>query len=459
MKNLYFLAIDIGASSGRHFLGHLENGKLCIEEIYRFKNGLVERHGHLCWDVDHLFSEIIAGLKEAGRLNKKPAYIGIDTWGVDYALLDSSDHLIGDVFGYRDNRTQEAIHAINELIPPSALYQRTGIQYQPFNTVFQLYADRRSGKLASASTFLMLPDYFNFLLTGVKKQEYTNATTTGLLNAATHGFDQSILSALNLPSHLFQSISLPGTLLGSLRPSIAQEIGYQTQVMLPCTHDTASAVAALPSLEPMPYISSGTWSLLGIERKTPLLSENARLANFTNEGSQTMGFRFQKNIMGLWMMQKLREELKDRYDFAELSDLARSNPVALSIDVNDPRFLAPKSMAEEIQEAVGSSLTSGQIAYCVLNSLSLLYSRSLTEMEGIVGTSLPNLFIIGGGSQNTFLNELTAKATRKTIVTGPAECTAIGNLLCLMEGAGLIKSESEGKQLIIDSFLTKEANV
>lgn len=456
MKESYVLAIDIGASSGRHILGHLEQGKLQIEEIYRFKNSLTENNGHLTWDVDRLYREIINGLKAAYRLHKIPAYIGIDTWGVDYVLLDRNDRRLGEAFGYRDSRNVLAAEEVHKKIPFAALYERTGIQEQSFNTIYQLYADKISGKLNQAESLLMLPDYFNFLLTGIKRQEYTNASTTGLLNAQTHDFDHDIFAKLGYSERLFAPLSQPGSRVGPLKKAVADEIGYSAEVFLPCTHDTASAVMALPAVEPAPYISSGTWSLLGIENEKVIISDQTRAANFTNEGAPNFHFRFQKNIMGLWLIQRLREETKDLYDFAELTDLARNNPVALTIDVNEERFLAPKNMGEEVQQACHSSLSTGQIAYCILHSLALSYADSLKSLEMALGQNFNELHIIGGGSQNSYLNELTAAATHKKVIAGPVECTAIGNLVCVMRGAGIIKDDRSSKQLIKNSFEIKE---
>jgi rhamnulokinase len=456
MKEQYFLAVDLGASSGRHILGHLSQGKLEIEEIYRFKNSLCEKDGHLTWDVDRLYAEILEGLALAGRLHKAPSYIGIDTWGVDYVLLDKKDRRLGEAYGYRDSRTRRAVEEVHKIVPFAALYAKTGIQFQPFNTIYQLYADKESGKLADAASLLMLPDYFSFLLTGVKKQEYTNATTTGLINASTHRYDEQILSALGLPSEIFSSVSQPGTRLGPLRKEVSKRLGYEAEVVLPCTHDTASAVMALPSFEKAPYISSGTWSLLGIESDRPYLDEASRAANFTNEGAPSFRFRYQKNIMGLWIMQRLKEETEDLYDFAELSDLARNSKTALTIDVNDNRFLTPRSMIEEVRQAAGASLNIGEIAYCVLHSLALSYAASLTEIEKATGQKYSALHIIGGGSQNHYLNVLTAKEAQVKVIAGPTESTAIGNLVYVMRGAGIIKDDRALKQLIVDSFATKE---
>jgi rhamnulokinase len=456
MSKVYALAIDIGASSGRHILGHMENGKLLIEEIYRFRNAPAWREGHLAWDADGIFNEILNGLRMARASGKAPSFIGIDTWGVDYALLDASERRIGEVYCYRDKRTEASVREVSSLVPPALLYAETGTQFQPFNTIFQLYADKMSGKLSSAASLLMLPDYFGFLLTGRKKQEYTNATTTGLMNPATRGFHEALFGKLGLPLGLFQPLAQPGSALGPLRKEIASAIGFEAQVILPCTHDTASAVFALPSLKPAPYISSGTWSLLGIECAEPHLDEASRLANFTNEGSVGGRFRYQKNIMGLWMIQRLQEELGGGKNFGELAALARLEPIPDRLDVDDERFLAPSSMAEEIKKAVGRPLTLGQMAYCVFASLAVSYASSLWQIEQTMGARYERLHIIGGGSQNDFLNELTAQAIQRKVIAGPQEGTAIGNLLAVMMGAGLIKSEAEAKRLVIASFPLKE---
>lgn len=459
MKETYFLAIDIGASSGRHILGHLSEGKLVIEEIYRFKNSLLVKDGHLVWDIKRLYKEILQGLKKAHELQKEPAYVGIDTWGVDYVLLDEKNQVLGNAYGYRDSRTQNVISQVHSLLPFENLYARTGIQFQPFNTIYQLYCDKLSGKLVPARRLLMLPDYVNFLLSGKQYQEYTNATTTGLINAKTRGFDSDILSALGYPPSLFAPLRAPLEVIGSFQKEVAAEVGYSAKVVLPCTHDTASAVLALPSLEAAPYISSGTWSLLGIEHRGSLSDERSRQANFTNEGSIDGRIRYQKNIMGLWMIQRVKEEAKDLYDFAELASLARQNPVSETVDVNDERFLAPKNMSQEIMKAVGRSLTIGEMAYIIFHSLALSYGRALQSLEQGVGQSYSTLHIIGGGSKNLLLNELTAQATRKRIVSGPSECTAIGNLIAQLWASGQLSDEKEAKKLIMNSFDIEEVKL
>lgn len=447
----YFLAIDIGASSGRHIVGWLENGKLKAEEIYRFANGTESRNGHLIWDTEKLFSEIKNGLKKAKEAGKVPSYIGIDTWAVDYALLDKNDNRIGEVYAYRDSRTNKSSEAVHKIIKFEELYGRTGIQFQTFNTIYQLYADKLSGRIDNAVSMPMLPDYMNFLLTGVKKQEYTNATSTGLINAETHTWDKEIIEKLGLPYKLFGDISQPGTTVGELTEEIQKEIGYNATVILPATHDTASAVLAAPIDEESPYISSGTWSLLGIEQSVPHTDEESRKANYSNEGSINFNFRYQKNIMGLWLIQSVKKELGD-ISFETLANMAKCKNDCGIIDVNEKRFLSPKSMIAEINKALGKSLSSASMMRVIYDSLAKSYADAISELEHNTGKKYKTLNIIGGGSQDNLLNEMTAKATGKKVITGPTEATAIGNLIMQMIGTGEIKDLSEARKIIKKSF-------
>ena len=434
----YFWAVDIGASSGRHIVGWLEHGKLKTEEVYRFKNGTDTKGGHLIWDAERLFAEVKNGLKRAKEIGKVPSYIGIDTWAVDYALLDREDRLIGEVYAYRDGRTERSSQAVHRIISFDELYKRTGIQYQPFNTVYQLYADKLSGKIDKAESMLMLPDYLNFLLTGVKKQEYTNATSTGLVNAQTHDWDGDILELLGFNRQLFGELSQPGTVVGELSEELQKELGYSATVILPATHDTASAVLAAPIDNESPYISSGTWSLLGIEQEKAHSDINSQKANYSNEGSINYNFRYQKNIMGLWLIQSVKKELGN-LSFETLAQMAKCKEDCGIIDVNDNRFLSPKSMIDEINRALGRSLNSASIMRVIYDSLALSYADAIKELERNTGKTYSTLNIIGGGSKDTFLNELTAKATGKKVITGPTEATAIGNLIMQMIGTGDIK--------------------
>ena len=455
----YYLAVDIGASSGRHILAHTENGILKLEEIYRFENGpkstVIGEQEHLIWDTEYLFGEIIKGLAKAGELGKIPCSIGIDTWGVDYALLDENDNLIDNVFCYRDARTDKTVPEVHKIIPEAELFSKTGIAFATFNTVYQLYDDKLTGKLEKAHSFLMLPDYFHFLLTGNKLQEYTMGTTTGMLNAKTHTWDESIIETLGYNRALFKSPTQPSATVGELKPEIQALVGYNATVTLPATHDTASAVLAAPLLDGAPYISSGTWSLLGVEQEIAHTDENSRVTGYSNEGGLDYTFRLQKNIMGLWIIQQVRHELGDKYSFAELAEMARENPIPDKINVNDKCFLAPKSMIEALHTAVGRKLSVGECAYLILNNLALSYKESLDDLEGVTGKHYDTLHIFGGGCKNTLLNELTEKYTKKRVLAGPVESTALGNLLLQMIGKGELSDIRDGRALVEKSFCIK----
>ena len=458
----YYLAIDIGASSGRHILGCLKDGKIVLEEVYRFKNGAKKKGDILVWDDKALYSSIVEGLKKCKELGKIPVSIGIDTWGVDYALLDKGDNLIGEIYSYRDEHTLGVMDEVHTLIGKKELYTRTGIQEQVFNTVFQLYRDKKSGKLEKAETFLMMPDYLHFLLTGVKKNEYTNASTTGLLNAAKRDWDYDIIEKLGFKKSLFRPLSYPCDRVGNLRPEIVAEVGFDSCVYLPATHDTASAVMAVPSEKDPLYISSGTWSLIGIETRKENTSESAAQCGFTNEGGFNKTVRFLKNIMGMWMIQCIKKELNDEYGFSDFVALAKkAEDFESRVDVNDLSFFAPDSMLNAIKEycvKTGQKApeTVGEIAYCVYSSLAESYKKAVEQIEELTGSSFDRIHIVGGGCQNVLMNELTARFTGRTVVAGPVEATAVGNIMAQMAANGEVKNLSEGKRLIRDSFEIKD---
>ena len=447
-----YIAIDIGASSGRHIVADIVDGKLVLKEIYRFSNGPKRRDdGHLVWDHVHLFNEIKNGLKEANKQGIDVQYVAIDTWAVDYALLDNNDQLIGEVFCYRDNRGKVASEKVHNIVPFKDLYDMSGIQYQPFNTIYQLYDDTLTGKIKNAKTMLMLPDYFNFLLTGVKKQEYTNATSTGLVNCQTHTWDKDILDKLGIPNHILLPLEQPGIVVGKFSKEIEKELGYSATVLLPATHDTASAIIAAPIKIGEPYISSGTWSLLGVENKDCIHDETSMKYNYSNEGDLNYYFRYQKNIMGLWMIQQVRHELNDKYSFMELEEMARNNKTDKTVDVNDDCFLSPISMIEAIKAKTGE-LSIGEMAYCIFNSLAICYRDSLRQLEERTNKKFTTLNIVGGGSKNGLLNELTAQKCGVQIVAGPSEATAIGNILMQLIATNVIKNVEEGRELVKNSF-------
>lgn len=424
----YYLAIDIGASSGRHIVGWEQDGEIKTDEVYRFYNGAECKDGRLVWDTERLYREIINGLKAAKAKGYTPVSIGIDTWAVDYALLDGEDNLIDDVFAYRDNRTEKVIDGVHRVISFDELYKRTGIQFQPFNTIYQLYADKISGKINEAESMLMLPDYLNFLLTGVKKQEYTNATSTGLVNAETHNWDGDILDLTGFNRKLFKELSPPQTVVGELKQEIAEEIGYNAKVVLPATHDTASAVEGIPMTENSPYISSGTWSLLGIKVPQAITDENSRKANYSNEGG--VGYtRYQKNIMGMWVVNRLRDELCPDKPFPEIVKEAEESIFNEYADVNDGAFLAPESMKAAFDNAIKAKPQSiGDYFKCAYLSLAQSYKTALNELKSNTGLRFDTLYIVGGGAKNGFLNCLTEEICKVKVIALPIEASAIGNI-------------------------------
>lgn len=446
-----YLAIDIGASSGRHIVGRAENGKFVTEEVYRFPNGNKTQGGHLIWDTEELLSHVKKGIAEAVKKCGRIDSFSIDTWAVDYVLM-RGDKEIFPCYAYRDGRTERAIAEVHGTVPFETLYEKTGIQFQPFNTVYQLYADKLSGRLNEADGFLMLPEYLLYKLTGKRSCEYTNATSTGLVNAKTHAFDADIVSALGLPERLFEKrISQPGETVGPLKAEIAAEVGCDMTAVLCATHDTASAVLAAPVACDFssPYISSGTWSLLGVEQERAHTDADSMRENFSNEGGPRFTFRWQKNIMGLWILQSARRELG--LDFAAAEALARANACGALVDCNDEIFLAPESMCAAVREKAGD-LTDGQLLYCIYASLADCYKRALRAMEEKLGKKFGTLNVIGGGSRDKLLNELTARAAGVKVMAGPAEATALGNLMVQMIAGGEIKDIGEGREMIGNTF-------
>lgn len=420
----YYLAIDIGASSGRHIVGWKEKGRLCTNEVYRFPNGIREEKGHLVWDMDALVAEVKKGIAEAKGLYGNIESLSIDTWGVDYVLMDG-DREILPVFAYRDDRTAGVITAVHAAIPFQELYHRTGCQFQPFNTIYQLYDDKLRGRLEKATDLMMIPEYLLYRLCGERSREYTNATTTGLVSAASGQYDHQILGLLGYPMKLFPELSLPGTVVGSYDG---------IRCVLCATHDTASAVEGIPMEENAPYISSGTWSLLGIKTERPLTDDASRVANYSNEGG--IGYiRYQKNIMGMWLINELQRCLCPKTDFAEIVRLARMGTTDCVVDVNASDFLSPDNMKEAFDKESGYSLEKKEDYFrCAYRSLAYSYKSALEELENITGKTYKKLYIVGGGAKNTFLNELTAEITEKQVVALPIEATALGNLKVQMGG-------------------------
>ena len=454
----YHLAIDIGASSGRHILGCVENGKIELEEIYRFDNGIHEENGSLVWAIDHLLREVKAGIAKCKELGKLPSSVAIDTWGVDYVLLDETGKEILPAVAYRDGRTAAVQTEVHALLSPARLYACTGIQHQNFNSIYQLFCDKQSGKLNDAAHFLMMPDYLSYKLTGVMKNEYTNATTTGLVNAESKQWDTELLRSLGIPEKLFLPLSMPGTPVGMFSENVQREVGFHAEVLLAPSHDTASAVAACPLDDHCVYLSSGTWSLIGTENTRPVLSEGARMANFTNEGGMEYRFRFLKNIMGMWLFQNIRKELKKKYTYDEMMQLAMESDYKKTFDCNDPTLTAPESMLGAIKALLGEDLPLGDVLSSVYHSLANSYRIAAKEIETLSGKRIEKLLIVGGGSKDRYLNALTAKVTGKTVLTGLSEATALGNLLSqLMHDQNL--DLAAARNLVKHSFNIKETIV
>lgn len=456
----YFLAIDIGASSGRHILGSLQDGKIVLEEVYRFWNGMDNEDGMLCWNVERLFNEIITGMKKCREIGKIPESVGIDTWGVDYVLLDQEGNMLGKAAGYRDHRTDNMDQAVYEVISEEDLYARTGIQKAIYNTVYQLMALKKQQPeyMEKASAMLMIPDYFHYRLCGSMVQEYSEATTSQLLNPVTKDWDYELIEMLGYNKSMFQKIHMPGTAVGSLTEEVKALVGYDCQVVLPPTHDTASAVMSVPSNEADTcYISSGTWSLMGVERADADCSKESKRANFTNEGGYNGRITYLTNIMGLWMIQSVRGQLAPDMSYGELCEQASGETIASIVDCQDDSFLSPDDMVAAIQDycrrteqAVPETLA--EIACVVYNSLAKCYAEKLKEIEHLTGKKYDRIHIIGGGSNAVYLNELTAKYTGIPVYAGPGEATAIGNILTQMIQDGTFCDLTEARACVAKSF-------
>ena len=424
----YYLAIDIGASSGRHIIGWREDGVIRTKEVFRFPNGVKRENGRLVWDIEALYSSVLEGIKEAFKIYPKIESLSVDTWGVDYVLLDGNEEIL-PVYAYRDGRTGDVIPQLHEIIPFSELYSRVGCQFQPFNSIYQLYDDKLSGRLERATDMLMIPEYLMWRLCGVKAREYTNATTTGMVNGE---FDMEIVRRLGYPESLFPRLYQPKTYLGDLLPEIVAEVGGSCRVVLCATHDTASAVEGIPMEDNSPYISSGTWSLLGVKTAKPLTDKASEKANYSNEGG--VGYnRYQKNIMGMWLVNELQSELCPDMPFSEIVKLAEGSRCERIVDANAPELLAPESMKAEFDKLSGGMEALGDYFCCAYKSLAESYRQAIAELEENTDQKYEKLYVVGGGAKNTFLNRLTEEATGKRVVALPIEATALGNLKIQME--------------------------
>lgn len=450
------LAIDIGASSGRHILGEVKDGKLQLQEVYRFENNLKNVDGHRISDIENLVSEVKAGVKKCAEIGKIPDTVAIDTWAVDYVLLDENGKELLPVYNYRDDRTNAAVPEVEAVIPQEELYRRTGIQKQNFNTIYQLWCDKQSGKLEKAKTFLMIPEYLSYKLTGVAANEYTNASTTGMVSAVTKSWDPEIIDKLGYPKLLFGKLSQPGTVLGQFSKEMQDYAGFNAAVVFAPSHDTASAVVASPLEENSIYISSGTWSLLGVENQTAITSEAARQANFTNEGGMEYRFRFLKNYMGMWLFQNIRRNLDKKYSYDEMMFLAEDSNYTKTFNVNDPRLVAPDSMIDAIQDVLGEKLPLGDLLNSTYHSLAKSYADAVREIENITAKNTTAIHIVGGGCQDKYLNALTARYTGKPVTAGPVEATATGNIAAQLIYSGECADVDDARKLIRKSFHIQE---
>lgn len=434
MDNKYYLAIDLGASSGRHIVGWKDGDEIKTKEIYRFENHMDDRGGHLVWDTKRLFNEIKKGLKVAFSQYESIESLAIDTWGVDYVLIKDGKSVL-PCYAYRDSRTESAIQEINAKISFETFYMRTGIQFQSFNTVYQLYADKKEGRLEGASTFLMMPEYFGYLLTGNMVKEYTDATTTGLVNCKTKQFDIDLIQTLGLPLQMFPSLNMPGTVVGKLNDNVAKEVGGQTTVKLCPSHDTASAFYAVDNPGDSVLISSGTWAIVGAKIGKANVSRDALRCNFSNEGG-VGNFRFLKNVTGMWINVCLKNVFGRSFD--DMTRLASESTFNGTFDVNDKEFSLPENMDKKIKKWFSSrSLevpeTEGDLYRAAYRSMALGYKNAIDDLEKCENRTFDKIYIVGGGANNKLVNEFTREFTKKQVVAMPIEATAIGNLKSQME--------------------------
>ncbi len=428
----YYLAIDIGASSGRHIVGYIQDGVLMTDEVYRFPNGMDTVDGHLVWDSDRLLREVKLGIAEAFKKYSVIESLSIDTWGVDYVLM-KGDEEVKPTYAYRDSRVDGPIDAVHAIIPFAELYSRTGIQFNKFNSIYQLYADKLAGRLEGVTDFLMIPEYLMYKLTGNKCKEFTNATTAGLINADTLKFDEYIWDKLGFPREMLSEVYQPGTLVGKLTEAVENEVGGNLDVVLCATHDTGSAVEAIEMNTDAPYVSSGTWSLLGVKTPKALTDDKSRESGYSNEGG--VGYnRYQKNITGMWIIQSLRKELCPDMSYGDIASLAKTSSFTEIFDVNDDAFMAPESMHGAIKDhlaAHGKATPETMADYFNASYVSLAYGykEAIADLENNTGKTYSELYIVGGGAKNGYLNDLTEQYTGKKVVALPIEATAIGNMM------------------------------
>ena len=462
MTNTY-LAADFGGGSGRVMAGTIENGKLVLEEIHRFQNRQVTIGNHLYWDFLALFQDMKEGMKKAASKGYNVKSIAIDTWGVDFGLIDKHGNLIGNPVCYRDSRTEGLPEEYFKSVNPQEHYKETGIQVMDINTIFQLYSLRKenSPQLEIADKLLFMPDLFSYFLTGVANNEYSIASTSELVNAQTRTWSEKTIAQLQLPRHLFGEIIPAGTVRGTLKPEKAAETGLgEIEVIAVGSHDTASAIFAVPSTETdKAFLSSGTWSLLGAEIADPILTEEARIYGFTNEGSTGGKIKFLQNITGLWILQRLIAEWKSRgedTDYDHIIGAAANESISTVIDVDDKRFTNPVNMENAIKEYCNEHqmqcpTTVSEFVRCVCQSLASRYQKGVEQLNKCLSSPIKQLHIIGGGSQNKLINQLTANALQIPVYAGPVEATAIGNILLQAQTTGEIESKEQLQEILFNT--------
>jgi len=456
------IAVDIGASSGRLVVGTKENGKIHLKEIYRFENEIREQNGNCFWNVEKLFEEIINGLKVAKQQGIEECTLGIDTWAVDYALIDVEGNLIQKIYAYRDERTKTAMQEMQTEISMEKIYEKTGIQFLKFNTLFQLYVHDKE-ELKKAYKILLVPDYLYYLLSGKLISEKTNASTTQLLNLETKDYDEDLLKLIGVKREQFATLTEPGEVVGPILESLRKQYDLPyCELVCVASHDTASAVLGVPGTEEdFAYLCSGTWSLLGVENRIPIANEQSYSKNYTNEWGAYGTYRFLKNIMGLWLIQEVRRNLGKKHSFGELVTAAQKvEPFQFLIDCNHACFLKPENMIMEIQNycrATGQLVPKavGELARCVFDSLALTYGKTIREMDSMNGYPARSLHIVGGGVQNQLLCQLTADVTEIPVIAGPVESTALGNIIVQMISRGELKNLVEARKIIRESFVIK----
>jgi len=450
-----YVAVDIGASSGRLMLGQLKQDKLVLQEIHRFTNGFAEKDQHECWDIEHLMKEIFTGLEKVKQMGIDDVKLGIDTWAVDYVLVGMDGQKIHDPISYRDKRTSTAVAELTSALPKDYIYEKTGIQFLDFNTLYQLYKEDKTA-LAKTDKIMMIPDYIGYVLTGNAVTEVTNASTTQMLNLREGLFDQDLLKEVNVHAEQFPRLVEAGTVLGNIRYKWHLQYDIpNTEVITVATHDTASAVLGTPGEgKNWAFLSSGTWSLLGAELNTPENGQAAFAENYTNEWGAYGTYRFLKNIMGLWICQRVKHEYNDRYSFAELAAMAAKEvPFQQFIDVNDKRFENPANMITELQDycrETGQVVpeTVSQVMMAIYSNLSLFYANELQKLGQILGKPIDTLNIVGGGSNVALMNQMTSTLANVNVLAGPSEATSVGYILVQMITNHDVKNIQHGRQLI-----------